>query len=138
MTATTQRGDPADVSPHLLEHGHETSDVPPRGVVYAVIGLFSALILSGLLLLAMFHFFADAESRPAVSPLRETELVPPGPRLEADPTRDRAAIEAEAKARLDRFGWSDRQAGLARIPIDEAMRLLADRGWPDPEEGSRP
>jgi hypothetical protein len=27
---------------------------------------------------------------------------------------------------LNSYGWADREAGIIRIPIDEAMRLLAD------------
>ncbi|HEX7128062.1 MAG TPA: hypothetical protein VF406_20080 [Thermodesulfobacteriota bacterium] len=34
---------------------------------------------------------------------------------------------AEAKRReLSRYGWADRRRGLARIPIDEAMRLVVE------------
>lgn len=35
---------------------------------------------------------------------------------------------ARARRALERYGWLDRDRGLARIPVDEAMDLLVDRG----------
>lgn len=34
-------------------------------------------------------------------------------------------LRAEQRASLDRWGWVDRDAGVARIPIDRAMDLVA-------------
>jgi hypothetical protein len=51
------------------------------------------------------------------------------------PLADRARIEAEAAARLSGYGWADRETGRARIPIERAMTLLAEHGWPDPDAG---
>ncbi|GAA4334360.1 hypothetical protein GCM10023144_26560 [Pigmentiphaga soli] len=49
------------------------------------------------------------------------------PALEAHPQQALADYLRE-KARLtDRYGWLDRRAGIARIPVDEAMRALAER-----------
>lgn len=134
----TERGSPADVSSQLPERGFEPSDVRPRGVVYAVFGIFAALFLSGFLLLVMYAIFDNVEERPAISPLQTAEVAFPMPRLEADPPRNRADIEANAAARLDGYGWTDREAGLAHIPIEAAMRLLASRGWPDPAREAGP
>jgi hypothetical protein len=39
-------------------------------------------------------------------------------------------------ARLQSYGWVDRTAGIARIPIDQAMELLATRGFPSWNEVS--
>jgi hypothetical protein len=41
--------------------------------------------------------------------------------------------------RLNSYGWVDQQAGIARIPIDRAMALLAQRGLPTrPQAGVAP
>ena len=47
--------------------------------------------------------------------------------------RDRRALrmEQDTQARLTGFGWADRDAGLAFIPIDTAMELVLSRGLPD-------
>jgi hypothetical protein len=36
----------------------------------------------------------------------------------------------EQRASLDRWGWVDRDAGIARIPVERAMDLVADGGAP--------
>ena len=51
----------------------------------------------------------------------------PAPRLQPAPQDERAAYFAEKEKRLGSYGWVDRQAGVAHIPLDEAMRLMAVR-----------
>jgi hypothetical protein len=43
---------------------------------------------------------------------------------------DLAALRAEEDAALHSYGWVDKGRGVARIPVEEAMRLLAERGLP--------
>jgi hypothetical protein len=49
----------------------------------------------------------------------------PAPRLQPAPQNERAAYFAEKARRLESYGWVDRKAGIAHIPLDEAMRLMA-------------
>ena len=35
---------------------------------------------------------------------------------------------------LDSYGWVDKNAGIVRIPIDEAMKLTLQRGLPTRQE----
>ena len=56
-----------------------------------------------------------------------------GPPLEVDPRAERVRIEKEASGRLETYGWTDREAGLARIPVERAIAILAEHGWPDPQ-----
>lgn len=51
----------------------------------------------------------------------------PAPRLQTAPVPERAAYFAEKEKVLSSYGWTDRGAGIARIPLDEAMRLQAAR-----------
>ena len=39
-------------------------------------------------------------------------------------------LREEEAARLSSYGWVDRPAGVAHIPIDRAMAILAERGLP--------
>jgi hypothetical protein len=48
-------------------------------------------------------------------------------RLQVDPARDIAAFRAEKQQLLDSYGWVDREHGIARIPIERAMAMLATR-----------
>jgi hypothetical protein len=52
----------------------------------------------------------------------------PAPRLQADPAADLHAFRAEQERALKGYGWTDREHGLARIPVDRAMQILARRG----------
>jgi len=71
--------------------------------------------------------------RAPATAVERTRLVPQGARLEADPRADRLALEADARRRLESYGWTDRAKGLAHIPIARAMALQAEAGWPDAE-----
>jgi len=50
------------------------------------------------------------------------------PLLQPAPQPDRAAYLEEKRRVTGTYGWVDREAGIARIPLDEAMRLMAAKG----------
>jgi hypothetical protein len=64
---------------------------------------------------------AEAVSHPGLQPLAG------GPALQASPDTDLARLRGAADRRLDSYGWVDRDKGIMHIPIDEAMRLHAER-----------
>ena len=43
-------------------------------------------------------------------------------------------MKTEDLGRLNNYGWIDRKAGVAHIPIDRAIDILAKKGLPTPEE----
>lgn len=62
--------------------------------------------------------------------------LPPEPRLQGvpghtrDPQQDRRnKLEADSAA-LEKTGWLDERAGIAQIPIEDAMRIIAEKGLP--------
>jgi hypothetical protein len=55
----------------------------------------------------------------------DLERIPP-PRLQKNETVDLKKLREYEEPLLDQFGWVDRDKGIVRIPIEEAMRLLAD------------
>lgn len=64
------------------------------------------------------------------------QQLPPEPRLQGvpghpqDPQLDRRVkLEADRKA-LEQAGWLDQSAGIAQIPIGDAMRIIAEKGLP--------
>ena len=46
------------------------------------------------------------------------------------PDRDLQAVRAQEDRILTTYGWVDKSRGVVRIPIDEAMRLVAEQGLP--------
>lgn len=118
--------------------GHERRDVH-----FAPVLIGAALIVAMVLLAAggmwlLHDSLAGREarrSRPA-NPLADSVgKVPPEPRLQADPAGDLQTLRTAEQAILEGYGWIDRDAGIARVPIDRAMDLVAaGRGRRLPEE----
>ena len=57
-------------------------------------------------------------------------LEPPGPRLQVKPEIELAAFRAQEDAILSSYAWVDKEQGVVRIPVEEAMRLVVERGMP--------
>lgn len=132
-TVRTQRGRPNEIPRDVLNRGHEPTDVQIRGIVYTVIGLIAFIIVSAAFVAGVLYYLRMTDRQPIVTALQRAELVPPQPRLQIAPERDRATIEEAAKTRLNGYGWSNGNPPRARMPIARAMELMAAHGWPDPE-----
>ena len=52
------------------------------------------------------------------------------PALSTSPHEDLAAVRREEEAELEKLAWVDRAKGIARIPIEEAMKLIVRDGLP--------
>ena len=115
--------------------GFETSDVPPLRVLWIALGLGAGAGLIALLLLGYSRLLDAVVEEPAPEPLARVERVAPAPRLQAEPALELEEMQARDRLVLESYGWIDREAGIARIPIERAMTLLAERGWPRPVEG---
>jgi hypothetical protein len=121
------------------ESGHEARDVRLRPVVVAGAGLVALVALVAALMPLLVGYLSARESRrgaPA-SPLAGVygRQAPPEPRLQTAPLDDLRTLRAVEDAALSSYGWVDREAGVARIPIERAMELLAARGLPARPEG---
>jgi hypothetical protein len=114
--------------------GHEPSDVSVRGVLLTAFGGLLALAVAGVAIRGLEALYGLHDAPPP-SALDQRSLEPPPHRLQTDPAEDLAAYVAREEAILDSYAWIDRKAGIARIPIDRAIEMLAERGWPEPAEG---
>ena len=56
--------------------------------------------------------------------------LPPEPRLQESPSREIERFRADEERRLHEYGWVNKEQGVVHIPIDDAMRLLMERGLP--------
>jgi hypothetical protein len=65
----------------------------------------------------------------APSPLAEAQLdpIPPGPRLQPTPPRDMDELRVRDREALTTYGWVDKPSGIAHIPVDRAIQILADQ-----------
>jgi hypothetical protein len=122
---------PADAS--RSEPAFERSDAPPRGIAYAVLGLFVGIGLSALFVAALLYMF-EPEHPNGQTIAQGAPLASQTPPLEVAPIADGVAVRAQAEQKLRGYAWIDRQGGIARIPIERAMELIAEHGWPDGAE----
>lgn len=78
---------------------------------------------------------AAVVDRPAdVTAIQARVQTPPKPRLQVDRLADRQAVLGPERL-ASTYGWTDKARGRAHIPVEDAMRLMAQQGWPDPEAG---
>ena len=121
---------PAPVSRRALNEGYEPEDVHVGAILIVAAASLILCLLIGLGLWGMVKLFAESHRLPLPAKLEQEQIEAPPPRLQPAPKDDLAAFHAQEEAALQRWAWVDRAAGVAQIPIDRAMALLAERGWP--------
>jgi hypothetical protein len=104
----------------------ERRDIKPRPILQMGIGI---ALLTAIAALAMFGLFRVLKGGPPEH-AQAAPPQPPEPRLQKNERSDLARLVAAQRARLTSYGWVDRSAGIVHIPIDEALRLVAQRGLP--------
>lgn len=100
--------------------GFESPEISrPWFVGAAVLGFLLFAIVLMAILLAVYSGVAPEPKAPETFP---------NPQLQPHPQADlKTYMEAQQK-RLDQAGWIDKKSGIAAIPIDKAMRIIAGRG----------
>jgi hypothetical protein len=58
------------------------------------------------------------------------ERLPPAPRLQQFPRNELYEFRRGEQEFLEGYGWMNKEAGIVHIPIDDAMRVLVERGLP--------
>jgi len=133
-----------DVS-HVLNPDiqHERSDVNVGLLAKFILALFIGTVIVLVAMFGLFRYFERREERHELPPASlvvapGTRIYPPEPRLQGAPgpnnvpsmmpLNDIAAYRSQIDARLNSYGWIDQSAGVAHIPIEEAMKLVAARG----------
>ena len=116
------------------EIAHEESDVDVRAIVGYGAGLAAVCLIVGLFLWWLQGFFTAQTGREQtlVFPMAagQRDQQPPTPRLQDDPQQDLRDLVAKQQGQLSRYSWVDKNAGIARIPIEDAMRIVVQRGLP--------
>lgn len=130
----------------LPEHdsvAFEKRDVKARTIYVYLTVLAIAVILSYVvcvfILRATTKFAVESDTPPP--PVREEMgkdylTMPPEPRLQGVPGHGTdAQYDLREKLREDReanekAGWIDQSAGIAQIPVEDAMKIIAEKGLP--------
>jgi hypothetical protein len=97
---------------------HESYAIAARRLHWVAAVLAASLTAIVLLMYLLAHTWLQTTEPPLGA-------MPPEPRLQSHPVADLAAERAREQAMLDGYAWVDRDAGIARIPVDRAMDILA-------------
>lgn len=120
-------GDPREPA-----HPGGDRDIAAGSILGFSAGLAVFLVISAAVCALIFGLFRSSLERrdPPPSPVAEANapVIPPEPRLQESPIRDMDVFRQRELEVLDGYGWVDRDAGVARIPIDRAIDLYVERG----------
>ena len=135
------------VSEHDLEYGptppgakHEHTDIDVSVGYKFALWLSVAMVISVGIVYGTFWFFeGQARSSDAVAQKYPLAIgqhkEPPLPNLQRQPFKDVYELRLGEAAKLTSYGWVDKEGGITRIPIDRAMEVMLERGFPARAEG---
>ncbi len=125
--------------PQHADVSFEPTDVRSSPIFKFLTYLGITVILSFFLSLGIYEglikYWTSTYDAPA--PMREAgPQLPPEPRMQGmpghltDPQHDmREKVEADTKAN-EELGWVDKNAGIAQIPVKDAMKIIVEKGLP--------
>jgi hypothetical protein len=124
-------------NPDNVDVVHEESDVNVGAIIRYGIGLVVVAAVVHLLLWWLLGTYERQNERTQtqVYPLAagQQERLPPFPRFQQNPQQELQELRAKQKALLEGYGWVNKEAGVARIPIEDAMKMVVERGLPTRE-----
>ena len=124
-------------NPENVDVVHEESDVNVGAIIRYGIGLLvvAAVIHVFLWWLLGLYERQNERAQTQVYPLAtgQANRLPPFPRFQENPQQELQELRAKQKAQLEGYGWVNKEAGVARIPIEEAMKMVIERGLPTRE-----
>jgi hypothetical protein len=122
---------------------YEKRDVHPATIYVYIIGLAVAVILSYVVCIFVFRAttrFAVQSDEPPPAIRQEMgntyQDMPPEPRLQGvpghgnDAQTDLREKNQQDLAENEKAGWIDQSAGIAQIPVKDAMKIIAEKGLP--------
>jgi hypothetical protein len=112
---------------------YEHTDIEPGIAGKFALWLAIAMVISGAIVYGTFWLFEGREETVNAEvqqfPLAAGQAKePPLPRLQTQPFRDVHQLKTEQFGKLNSYGWVDQATGVVHIPIDEAMRIVGERG----------
>jgi hypothetical protein len=112
---------------------HEHTDIDPTIAGKFAIWLSIAMLISAAIVYGSFWFLEgnelEANRNAQVFPMAAgLTREPQGPRLQTQPFKDVYMLREAERERLTTYGWVDQGGGVVRIPIEDALKLMEQRG----------
>jgi hypothetical protein len=132
---------------HGQDHEHEqveTSAVAPKPVLMFLAILFISTAFVFIIVKGLDYGFRKLDEsnkdQKATQVQTGERQLPPEPMLQGAPGKgdkptllpleDMARVRNETNEKINSFGWVDKTGGIARIPIDNAKNMIAEKGLP--------
>lgn len=143
MSTSEHRHDHQSGEPMHADVAYEKVDVSPNAIYIYLIGLAVAVLLSYAVCVFVLRGttkVAESSDTP-LPPIRqemgsEYRAMPPEPRLQGVPGHSNdPQVDLREKMKQDtdaneRYDWVDQNAGIAQIPVKDAMKIIAEKGLP--------
>jgi hypothetical protein len=115
--------------------GYEKADAKAGATLRAGLAILGVMFLTALVLVPMYRALArrEAANQPPPAEVVRTQISEPAPtfpRLLTSEPATLAEFRAHEDALLSGYAWVEKDRGIVRIPIAEAMRIVAERGLP--------
>jgi hypothetical protein len=126
--------------------GYEKTDAHAGDTYRAGLYILGTMVLTALVVVPMYRYLGRSEAREQKSAASRVQpdasaAAPAFPKLVASEPIVLAEFRAQEESFLTSYGWVEKDKGLARMPIDEAMKIVAQRGlprFPGPEPSPAP
>ena len=115
------------------ELGYETQDVQWPLVLWTMGSLIVIVLVSIFGLLLLFSKRDQMIPQPRGKQpmtMAEERPIPTGPLLQARPPVDMKRYLDQSNAHMESFGWVDEASGKVHVPIERAMELALEQGFP--------
>lgn len=129
--------------PRNQDVSFEERDIKITVMYWSLLALGLATVAALVICVFVFRFTNNlaASSDAAPPPSREAlgkdyQALPPEPRLQgvpghpSDPQKDLREKREADMAENEKLQWLDKNAGIAQIPVDDAMKIVAEKGLP--------
>ena len=104
------------------EARHRADGMSLHGIAIGALVVIVAIAFSMIVAFALIH--DEARDLRAAAP-RNAPAIAGADTLQPSPDKDIAAYRAEKERLLNEYAWIDRDRGIVRIPIEQAMAMLA-------------
>jgi hypothetical protein len=133
-------GHAAGDAPHHSDVAFEERDIKVSTIYWYLFALGMATVAALVICIFILRFTSNLAASSDIAPPPSREALgkdyPPEPRLQgvpghvSDPQKDlRQKLKADNDAN-EKLQWIDRNAGIAQIPVEDAMKIIAEKGLP--------
>jgi len=133
-------GQTGDQPPTNADVAFESSDIDTRTILsylfYLALSVAAAFIASVFVFRFTSKMAADSDTPMAPVHRGVGATMPPEPMLQGipghttDPQLDMRDKREKDEAANEKLDWINKQAGIAQIPVDEAMKIIVSKGFP--------